>query len=316
MDGQWNNVLPRPIAFVFSGGASLGSLQVGMLRALQRAGIQPDLIVGTSVGALNGAIIADRGLDRGIDDLEAIWTHLRRTDIFAGGSLAQLFCLLQTGQSLFRADRLVKLIEEMLCARAFADLKLPLGVVATELGSQRSTLFTRGELQPALLASSAIPGIFPSVKINGRRHIDGCFAANVPLAAAIQMGAASLVVLDTGNRRQPSQPARGITDRLLASVAQRLRQRLLVEAPLIAQRLPVVYLPAPALPHHSLLDFDSSVALMAQTTAHVAHFLSTASPPSPGIMCGDLQFQWLQPVETQKVQERSVEQARPALVGV
>jgi NTE family protein len=316
MDGQWNNVLPRPVAFVFSGGASLGSLQVGMLRALQRAGIQPDLIVGTSVGALNGAIIADRGFDRGIDDLETIWATMRRTDIFAGGSLAQLFCLLQTGQSLFRTDRLVKLIEETLPVHTFAALKLPLGVVATELSSQRSTLFTRGELQPALLASSAIPGIFPGVKINGRRHIDGCFSANVPLAAAVQMGAASLVVLDSGNRRQPGQPARGITDRLLSRVAQRLRQRLLVEAPLIAQRLPVVYLPAPALPHHSLLDFDQSIGLMAQAAAHVAHFLSTASPPSPGVMCGDLQFQWVQPVETQKAQERLVDQARPALVGV
>ena len=105
-------------------------------------------------------------------------------------------------------------------------------------------------------------------------------------------------------------------DASLGSLQVGMRQRLLVEAPLIAQRLPVVYLPAPALPHHSLLDFDYSVGLMAQTAAHVAHFLATASPPSPGVMCGDLQFQWVQPVETQKAQERLVDQARPTLVGV
>ena len=66
-------------------------------------------------------------------------------------------------------------------------------------------------------------------------------------------------------------------DASLGSLQVGMRQRLLVEAPLIAQRLPVVYLPAPALPHHSLLDFDYSVGLMAQTAAHVAHFLATAS---------------------------------------
>ena len=112
MHEQWNNGLPRPIAFAFSGGASLGSVQVGMLRALHTAGIRPDLVVGASVGALNGAVIADHGFDRGIEVLENLWTRLHRTDIFADGTLDQLLCLLQTGQSLFRHDRLAKLIQE------------------------------------------------------------------------------------------------------------------------------------------------------------------------------------------------------------
>src|SRR5512134_4008488 len=131
MEGQWHNQLPRPIAFAFSGGASLGAVQVGMLRALRSVGIQPDLIVGTSIGALNGAVIADRGFDAGVELLTSLWVRIQCSDIFAGGPLAQLRCLLQTGRSLFRQNELIKLMRETLGVRSFAQLKLPLGVVAT-----------------------------------------------------------------------------------------------------------------------------------------------------------------------------------------
>ena len=313
MNEQWNNGLPRPIAFAFSGGASLGSVQVGMLRALHKAGIRPDLIVGASVGALNGAVIAAHGFERGIELLETLWTELRRTDIFADGCLSKLLCLLQTGQSLFRHDRLANLIQEILRVHSFEELRLPLGVVTTELMSRHSALFTSGELQPALLASSAIPGLLPSVKIEGRRHVDGCLSANVPLKAAVQMGAASLVVLDAGNRRQSSQPPRCLADQLLGKVFTALRQQVLVDAPLVAQQLPVVYLPAPALPHHSLFDFAGGTELIEQTAAHVTHFLATAAVPTPGNMCGSLQFQATQHAEIPMVHERHFEQVHPVL---
>jgi len=290
MDRQWNHLLPRPIAFAFSGGASLGAVQVGMLRALRTAGIQPDLIVGTSVGALNGAVIADQGLDAGIEQLTDLWTHTRCTDLFPGGTLAQLGCLLQTRRSLFRQDGLIRLMQATLGARTFDALQLPLGVVATELRSRRSTLFTQGPLQSALLASSAIPGLLPSVTINHRAYVDGCFTANVPLSAAYQMGAASIVVLDAGNRRQAEQAPCRLADKALAKVAARLRQQVLGEAPRIAQHLPLVYLPAPTLPPHRLLDFDGGAALIERTTAYVSRFLATATPPAPGAMCGALQF--------------------------
>lgn len=315
MVGQWYNRLPRPIAFAFSGGASLGAVQVGMLHALHTVGIQPDLIVGTSVGALNGAVIADRGLDEGLEHLTRLWSSLRRDDIFAGGSLAQLRCLLQTRQSLFRQAPLARLMRETLRGQTFADLRLPLGVVATEVRSRRSTLLTQGELHPALLASSALPGLLPCVKINARWHMDGCFSANVPLQAAVQMGAASLVVLDTGNRRRPREAARRITDRLLSMAFTALHQGVVTEAPRIAARLPVVYLPAPTLPPHGLLDFDGNEELIAQTTACVAHFLATAAAPAPGRMCGALHFHELQSAEAPQTHERHFEQT-PATLAV
>lgn len=313
MVGQWHNTLPGPIAFVFSGGASLGAVQVGMLQALRTAGIQPDLIVGTSVGALNGAVIADRGLDEGIEHLVRLWARLHRDDIFAGGSLAQLQCLLQTGQSLFPQAPLARLMRKTLRGQTFADLRLPLGVVATEVRSRRSTLLTQGELQPALLASSALPGLLPCVKINERWHMDGCFSANVPLQAAVQMGAASLVVLDTGNRRRPPEAARGITDRLLSMVFTALHQGVVTEAPRIAARLPVVYLPAPTLSQHSLLDFDGNEERIEQATACAARFLATVSPPTPGRMCGALHFHMAQAQDASQAQDRHLEQVHTTL---
>jgi NTE family protein len=311
MIGQLNYDLPRPIAFAFSGGASLGAMQVGMLRALRTAGIQPDMVVGTSVGALNGAIIADRGFEKGIDELERLWMRIRRTDIFAGGLFAQLRCLVQTGQSLFSHDQLAKLIRETLSVGAFEDLRLPLGVIATEVRSRCSTLLTKGELQPALLASSAIPGLLPCVKINERWHMDGCFSSNVPLQAAVQMGAASLVVLDTGNRR-PTKPAHGLTDRLLSVAFSAFRRQVLREVSVVANRLPVVYLPAPALPPHSLLDFDGNEELIDKATACTARFLATATPPSPGAMCGALHFLESQPQIEQKTRTQRFEQTQRA----
>ena len=295
MEAQWYNELPRPIAFAFSGGASLGAIQVGMLRALHTAGIQPDLVVGTSIGALNGAVIADRGLEAGIDQLTNLWTRIRCSDILAGGPLAQLRCLLQTHRSLFRPDELIKLLQAVLGVRTFGELPLPLGVVATELPSRRSALFTAGDLQAALLASSAIPGLLPWVEIDRRRYVDGCFSQNVPLQAACAMGAASIVVLDAGNRRQPAQAPSGLTATLLAKTSAAFRQQVLAAAPAIAQTLPLVYLPAPDLPPHRLLDFDASAVLIDRTAACVTHFLSTAAPPAPGTMCGDLRFCEVQP---------------------
>lgn len=313
MSGQWYDTLPKPIAFAFSGGASLGAIQVGMLRALHTAGICPDLLLGTSVGALNAAVLADRGFTAGLEMLEALWGRVQRSDIFDGTAFDQLLCLLQTGHSLFRHDRLSKLIGEMLHAHTFAELHLPLGVIATEIRNRRRTLFTTGNLRPALLASSAIPGIFPSVQINRRCYVDGCFSANVPLTAALDMGAASLIVFHTGNRRTSSHAPRRLTDRLLSTVAKALHQQALREAPLVAQQIPLVYLPAPTLPPHGLFEFGGNWELMNKTSAHVAHFLATATPPAPGAMCGTLHFQAYPPAAVSQRAAHSLEPTTSAL---
>jgi len=289
MEGQWYSSLPRPIAFVFSGGASLGALQVGMLRALHAAGITPDLVVGTSIGALNGAVIADHGLNAGIELLADLWTKARCAELFAGGPLDQLRCLLQTRRSLFRPDALLHLLQATLAARAFADLQLPLGVVATDVLRRRSALLTAGDLPQALLASSAIPGLLPWVEIGGRRYVDGCFTENVPLAGACALGAASIVVLDAGNRRSVA-PTHGVAAGLLARASASFRRQVLAAAPAVAQSVPLLYLPAPDLPPHSLLDFADGEALIDRAAACAGRFLAAAPAPARGAMSGSFRF--------------------------
>ena len=286
MNIHWQNALPQPIAFVLSGGAALGAIQVGMLRALHNAGIAPDLVVGTSVGALNGSVIADKGLDEGVMALESLWRRLGRTDIFPGGLIAQARRLLSTRISLFPNDQLTKLACRMLGAARFEDLQLPFGALATELLTYHGALFTAGDLHLTLLASAAIPGVFPPVVINGTLYVDGALTAYVPMAAAIQMGAASLVIMDAGEPCHRQEPPRHAAEMFTATMQAAMRQRVRVEANAIANDYPVLYLPTPCPISTALLDFSKSALLMAQAADMAAAFLAKTAVPTPGHMSG------------------------------
>lgn len=284
---QLQQALPRPLAFVFSGGANLGAVQAGMLLALREVGIAPDLVVGSSVGALNAGLVANHGLDRGTELLAKIWTGITRNDVFPGGVLSQAWCLIRTRMNLFPNDRLAELICDWLTVETFEELQMPLGVMATELISQRGMLFNCGPLRPALLASTAIPGIYPSIEIDGIEYIDGGFTANVPLNAAVQLGARAIVVLDVGSSCTPNHRPRHIADMLLTVIQASLRKRVLVEVPAVAADVPVLYLPSPCMDHGQVLDFDSSTALMQEAEREASAFLAACDIPKPGQMVGE-----------------------------
>ena len=287
---RWQSALPRPIAFVLSGGANLGAIQVGMLRALHHVDLYPDLVVGTSVGALNGAAIANHGLDNAVDLLAEIWHNLQREEIFSGGFLSQAMTLIRNRLYLYENAGLTKLIQRTLSVERFDELQMPLGIMATELVTRQGALFTRGQLQPALLASTALPGIYPPIEINGIRYIDGGVTATVPLGAAVQMGAKSIVVLEVGNTCAPTEAPRHIAELMSSVLFSALRQRVMVEAPQIAQTHPLLYLPRPCTVDIGLLDFKKSTELMLETEEMVTRFLATASIPSPGNMRGQPHF--------------------------
>lgn len=284
--GAWRGVLPSPVAFVLSGGASLGAIQVGMLQALADAGVQADMVVGTSVGSLNGAVLAEHG-DPGhaAAALEQLWRSLRRRDVFPGGPLAQAISVARTGH-LHPRDGLDRLVRRALRARRFEQLRVPLTVVTTDVLTGHVRWFTSGPLVAPLLAAAAIPGVFPPVEIDGRPYWDAGAVANVPLQAAVAAGASSLVVLDAGDVCHLDAPPRGIPDALLASVMTAMRQRVLVEAPSVAADRAVLYLPRPCPTNRSLLDLDSSAELIAPTREVVEAFLATADVPRPGHLVG------------------------------
>ncbi len=201
--------LPRPLAFVLSGGAASGATQVGMLRALHEAGVVPDLIVGTSVGAINGVMVAGP-VEEGLARLESVWQQIDRDTILGGSSIACLPRLVRTRRHLFPPDSLRALIRRHIPARRFDDLDVPFVAIATRVAGGTPTALGRGDLETALLASAAIPGVFPRVEIDGHSYFDGGITANVPVRQAVELGARSVVVLSSapaGDRELPTNIA-------------------------------------------------------------------------------------------------------------
>lgn len=182
--GDGPRAQPRT-AFVLSGGGNQGVSQIGMLRALIERGIAPDVVIGTSAGALNGAAIAYAPNLTGVAQLEAVWTSLTAADVFPGGRLSRAWNVVRRGTHLFGREGLESIVDRASPARSFADLAVPLRVIATDLDSGEEVVLARGPLKPALLASSALPGVFPIVLHDGRRLVDGGVINNVPLWHAL-----------------------------------------------------------------------------------------------------------------------------------
>ena len=234
------------MAFVFSGGGPLGALQVGALKALVERDILPDLVVGTSVGAVNASSLAFEPTALGVQRLEESWRGLVGTELFPGsGFMASWTRMLRRGDRVFDNGGMKKLIETNLGEGAtFEDAQLPLGVVTTELITGAERVFTSGPILEPLLASTAMPGAFPPVDIDGRRYIDGGVVNNVPIAPAIALGASTVYVLDTTSHTQQSRPLIRPMDYLMHAFSLSRGQRVVVESQLLqSERVKIVMLP-------------------------------------------------------------------------
>ena len=193
-------------AFVLAGGGSLGAVEVGMLQALVERGVAPDLVIGSSVGAINGAYFAAHPDRAGVEGLASIWRNLRRSDIFPLGLVHGLLGFLGRRPNLIDPGKLRALLERHLPGH-FEETKVPLHVVSTDVLSGEEVLLASGPLVEAVLASAAIPAVFPPAKLGGRELVDGALASNTPLAAALKLGAERLIVLPTGHScALPSPP--------------------------------------------------------------------------------------------------------------
>jgi NTE family protein len=202
-----------PTAFVFAGGGSLGAVQVGMLKALVSGGVSADLVVGASVGAINAAYFAASPTAAGVARLESLWRGIRRRDIFPGPSVLSVFDLLRGRSHLLSAAGLQRLLERGFTVADFSKLELPCAIVATDLVDGLPVHIQSGPIVPALLASAAIPGVYPPVNIGDHVLVDGGLAFGSPVAAAVALGADRLVVLPTGYscaRRAAPTSAAGI----------------------------------------------------------------------------------------------------------
>ena len=216
-------------AFVLSGGGSLGAVQVGMLEALVADGVRPDVVVGTSVGALNAAWIASHPWPQAVEGLDRLWRTLRRDDVFPTRTVAGVLGLLGRRNFLVPPEHLERLLRQNLPVMRFEDLAITLHVVATEVLTGLEVMLSNGSVVTALMASSALPGVFPPVHIDGRDLIDGGVTDNTPISHAVSLGADIVYVLATGYACALPAPPRNPLGMLLHTLTLLVEQRLIVD---------------------------------------------------------------------------------------
>lgn len=230
------------MAYVLAGGASFGSVQVGQLRALAKTDIVPDLVVGTSVGALNGAVVAESP-ETAADRLAALWSTVVRENVF-GKPMGTAVRVATGASGLIDNASLRSFIENAVAARNFNDLAIPFTAVATDFEIGEAVPISSGDLVSAVLASAAIPAVFPSIEREGRTLVDGGVVANVPIAIAAARGAQTLVVLDCGFTVVAPQTDTSFTSILLRTAAIMAAQQVRRDLQIATGRT-VLYLPGP-----------------------------------------------------------------------
>jgi NTE family protein len=189
-------------AFVLGGGGMLGAAEVGMLRGLEESGVIPDLVLGTSVGALNGVMVA-ASPSGSSDRLEQLWNDIEARDPFGGSLFERLATIARSGTHIHDNTRLSRLLHDALPVRRFEQLEVPFQCVAASIERASARWFDQGPLIPAVLASSAIPALLPPVMIDGEHYLDGGLVHSIPVGRAVSLGATEIYVLQVGRIEQP-----------------------------------------------------------------------------------------------------------------
>ncbi len=220
-------------AFVLSGGASLGAIHVGMVDALYAEGIRPDMVIGTSVGAVNGAWLA--------------------------GGLAHL-------------------LEQHMTFTRLEDSTIPFSVIVTDVSTGEEVRLDRGPAIEAILASAAIPGVFPPVEINGRTFIDGGIVDNTPISQAIAAGATDVWVLSTGYSCALPAPPKSPLAMALHGLTMLIQQRFINETATRTYPVPVHLIPPPCPITVTPADFSQGAQLIDRARRGTAQWIANGEP--------------------------------------
>jgi NTE family protein len=223
-----NHAGPAKTAFVFAGGGSFGAIQVGMMHSLAAHGISADMVVGSSVGALNGAYYAGDPTLKGILQLETIWRGLRRRDVFPV-TWRTLLGFVRRRDFLIPHDGIEKLIDDHLPYRNLQDAKLPVHIVATDIVTGESVVLSEGSAAQAIVASTAIPGAFAPVRYKDCYLADGAISSNTPVRIAVAMGARRLIILPTGYACATQTPPSGALANALHALTLLIARQLVSE---------------------------------------------------------------------------------------
>lgn len=250
-------------AFVLSGGGSLGAVQVGMLTALEERDLTPDILVGTSVGAINAAFIAAHGFDSAtIGNLADLWTDIRRSDVFPFDPIRQTLAIAGHKASLVSSHRLERLISKHLPVTDMSETTLPVHVVTTDVMSGEEVLVSTGDAVSAVLASASIPGVFPPVRRDGRILMDGGVSNNTAVSQAITLGAERVVVLPAGVACALDKPPGSPLDAAIHALTLLIQTRLCVEVGELSERAEIIVLPPLCPLSVSPVDFGHTAELI------------------------------------------------------
>lgn len=195
-------------AIVLGGGGVLGAVQVGMLRALLDAGVRPDLVLGTSVGAMNGAVLAAVPAAEVAGSLEQLWRSPDALAVFGGGTVGRLRELARSRIAAHSPEPLRRALHAQLGDARIEELPVPFQCCAANIEDAAEHWFECGPVVDALLASAAVPGLLPPAVVDGRHYLDGGLVHSIPLGRAVELGARRVFVLQVGRVEQPLRPPR------------------------------------------------------------------------------------------------------------
>ncbi len=274
---------PRRTAFVLAGGGSLGAVEVGMLQALLDWGVAPSFMVGASAGAINAAYFAADPTRDGADKLERLWCIIRRRDVFPL-NLGSVIGLLRRRDYLVDSYGLRSLLEKHVAYERLEDARLPLHIVASDMLTGEEVLLSSGSVVDAVLASAAIPGVFPPVRIDTRLLVDGGVANNTPISTAIKLGATRVVVLPTGFACAIGQIPTGAIARALHALSLLVSRQLVHDAEHFANsHVELRIVPSLCPLHTSPYDYSSARALIAQSKACTVRWLEGGGLEQAGV---------------------------------
>lgn len=253
-----------------------------MLRALAERGIRPDMVLGCSVGALNGAAYAADPTTAGIERLEDLWLRLAGPDVMPSASrLPSTLQLARRGEALHDNAGLRELIERILRPTRFDQLKVPFQCVATQLDPPAERWFSDGPLHEAILASAALPAVFPIVALDGHHYLDGGIAVDIPFLRAAHLGARTIYVLQVGTLARPWQEPKRPIDVAIQShwLSRRLRHDQ--EVARLDPRCELVILPFGDAPRPRYDDFSHSAELIDRAYVATATHLEARAAHTP-----------------------------------
>jgi len=268
-------------AFVFAGGGSLGAVEVGMLAALSESSVQPDLVVGTSVGAVNAVWFAANPSD--VEGLADRWTSLSRTDVFPLRPVRGLLGLFGVRDHLVPNSALRRLLERSLGDLDLSRTRVPAHVGATDVLSGAEVLLSSGSAVDAVLASTAIPGVFPPMELGGRYLMDGGTVNNTPVSHAFDLGADQVWVLPTGYACALTSPPRSALGVALQALTLLVNHRLTLDIARYGAAVRVV--PALCPLGVSPGDFSHSGSLISAAYSSTRAWLAAGCPEGPAHTC-------------------------------